>query len=445
MSETVSTDLRELDALVVGAGFSGLYMLHRLRKPRAVGAGARGRRRRRRHLVLEPLPGRALRLGELLTTPTRFDEELQQEWEWTERYAGQPEILRYLRPRRRPLRPAPRHPLRHHASRRPSTTRTPARWRSTPTAASASRRGSSSPPSGCLSTPNMPDDPGPATASRASGTTPAGGRTRAWTSPASASRVIGTGSPAIQPIPRDRRGRPRTSPSSSAPPTTASPARNGPLTAEFERRGQGQLRRRSAARTRESASASRSTSRTGTALSVPEERARSDLRGALGTRRASRLGAAFADLLLDEATPTTRRPSSCATRSARWCTTRRSPSCSPRRTIPSPPSGRRSTPATSRPTTATTSRWSTSRDTPIEAITAAGVRTADGEYELDCIVFATGFDAMTGALLSIDIRGRGGLRSRRSGPTGPRTYLGLADRRLPEPVHDHRPAAAPRC
>jgi cyclohexanone monooxygenase len=61
----------------------------------------------------------------------------------------------------------------------------------------------------------------------------------------------------------------------------------------------------------------------------------------------------------------------------------------------------------------------------IEALTPAGIRTAGTEYELDVIVFATGFDAMTGTLLSIDIRGRGGLSLRDKWSAGPRTYLGL--------------------
>jgi cyclohexanone monooxygenase len=62
---------------------------------------------------------------------------------------------------------------------------------------------------------------------------------------------------------------------------------------------------------------------------------------------------------------------------------------------------------------------------PIEAITPAGLRTADAAYELDSIVFATGFDAMTGALLNIDIRGRDGLALKDKWEGGPRTYLGL--------------------
>jgi cation diffusion facilitator CzcD-associated flavoprotein CzcO len=63
---------------------------------------------------------------------------------------------------------------------------------------------------------------------------------------------------------------------------------------------------------------------------------------------------------------------------------------------------------------------------PIEAITAKGVRARGKEYQVDAIVFATGFDAMTGALNNIDIRGRGGLRLQDKWRAGPRTYLGVA-------------------
>jgi cyclohexanone monooxygenase len=66
------------------------------------------------------------------------------------------------------------------------------------------------------------------------------------------------------------------------------------------------------------------------------------------------------------------------------------------------------------------------RTAPIEAITPKGVRTGKAEYAVDALVFATGFDAMTGALLDIDIRGRGGRRLREEWAAGPRTYLGLA-------------------
>jgi cyclohexanone monooxygenase len=63
--------------------------------------------------------------------------------------------------------------------------------------------------------------------------------------------------------------------------------------------------------------------------------------------------------------------------------------------------------------------------TPISEITPHGLRVGDREFELDAIVYATGFDAMTGALLSIDIRGRDGRALRDAWEAGPRTYLGL--------------------
>ena len=66
------------------------------------------------------------------------------------------------------------------------------------------------------------------------------------------------------------------------------------------------------------------------------------------------------------------------------------------------------------------------RSAPIEEITPTGLRTSEAAYEFDALVFATGFDAMTGALLDIDIVGRGGLSLREKWADGPRTYLGLA-------------------
>ena len=71
------------------------------------------------------------------------------------------------------------------------------------------------------------------------------------------------------------------------------------------------------------------------------------------------------------------------------------------------------------------------RSDPIVEITELGLRTKTREYELDAIAFATGFDAMTGALLDIDIRGAGGLRLADKWAHGPRTYLGLMTAGLP--------------
>ncbi len=65
------------------------------------------------------------------------------------------------------------------------------------------------------------------------------------------------------------------------------------------------------------------------------------------------------------------------------------------------------------------------KSAPIEALTPKGLRTTKTEYELDAIIFATGFDAMTGSLLRMDIRGRKGLSLQQKWAEGPRTYLGL--------------------
>ena len=64
-------------------------------------------------------------------------------------------------------------------------------------------------------------------------------------------------------------------------------------------------------------------------------------------------------------------------------------------------------------------------ETPIERITPRGIRTTSRHHDLDLLVYATGFDAVTGAFDRIDIRGEGGLRLREKWSDGPQTYLGL--------------------
>jgi len=65
------------------------------------------------------------------------------------------------------------------------------------------------------------------------------------------------------------------------------------------------------------------------------------------------------------------------------------------------------------------------RKAPIERITPNGVKTTDAEYELDVIIYATGYDAITGALLNIDIRGEDGQVLKDKFADGPRTYMGI--------------------
>jgi cyclohexanone monooxygenase len=71
------------------------------------------------------------------------------------------------------------------------------------------------------------------------------------------------------------------------------------------------------------------------------------------------------------------------------------------------------------------------RSTPIVEITSTGARTTTDEYALDAIVFATGFDAMTGPLLGPDITGVGGMSLREKWVAGPRTFLGIATAGFP--------------
>ena len=70
-------------------------------------------------------------------------------------------------------------------------------------------------------------------------------------------------------------------------------------------------------------------------------------------------------------------------------------------------------------------------ESPIERITPYSICTNGKEYTVDAVVLATGFDAMTGALLKIDIRGKSGLTLGEKWAAGPRTYLGLSSSGFP--------------
>jgi cyclohexanone monooxygenase len=72
------------------------------------------------------------------------------------------------------------------------------------------------------------------------------------------------------------------------------------------------------------------------------------------------------------------------------------------------------------------------KENPVAEITERGVKLADGsEYEVDIIIYATGFDAMTGPIRRIDVRGRGGISLRDKWADGPHTYLGLMSAGFP--------------
>jgi cation diffusion facilitator CzcD-associated flavoprotein CzcO len=70
-------------------------------------------------------------------------------------------------------------------------------------------------------------------------------------------------------------------------------------------------------------------------------------------------------------------------------------------------------------------------ETPIERITPAGIKTSDKEYAFDIIIYATGFDAITGSFDKIDFRGLGGVRLKDKWKSGPETYLGIMVHEFP--------------
>jgi cyclohexanone monooxygenase len=104
------------DAVVVGAGFAGIYALYRLRKAGLKAVGFEAGEGVGGTWYWNRYPGAACDF-ESVEYSYSFDEALQQEWKWTTRMARQPEILAYLN--HRPLRPPPRHPFRHPRAVRP--------------------------------------------------------------------------------------------------------------------------------------------------------------------------------------------------------------------------------------------------------------------------------------------------------------------------------------
>ncbi|WP_407038290.1 flavin-containing monooxygenase [Halovalidus salilacus] len=70
-------------------------------------------------------------------------------------------------------------------------------------------------------------------------------------------------------------------------------------------------------------------------------------------------------------------------------------------------------------------------ESPIERIDQSGIQTADSHHDLDVIVFATGFDAVTGTLERLNVRGSDGIKLEEKWDAGPRTYLGLATHGFP--------------
>ncbi len=409
----------DLDAVIVGAGFAGLYMLHRLRglgisaRVYEAGDGIGGTWYWNRY------PGARCDV-ESMDYSYSFSDELQLEWQWTERYASQPEILRYIN------HVADRFDLRRDV--RLSTRVTAAvfdeathRW------AVLTDRGERVSAqfcimaTGCLSAAQVPDFKGLETFEGPwyhTGNWPHAGVDFTGQRVG----VIGTGSSAIQSIPLIARQAAHLFVFQRTP-NFSIPARNAPLDPEYEQRWKANYaeHRRQARESRVGFVVERND------LSALEVSAEERLRAYESRWSHGGLGfnATFVDLLTskdanDTAADFFRAKIRAAVRDPVVAET-----LSPRHY-----------PVGTKRLCVDTGYYDTFnrdnvtlidlRQEPIEAITPTGLRTRDEAYALDSLVFATGFDAMTGALLSIDIRGRAGQTLRQKWAEGPRTYLGLA-------------------
>ena len=407
------------DVLIVGAGFGGLYMLHRARalglSVLAVerGAGVGGVWYWNRY------PGARCDV-ESMQYSFGFDEALQQEWRWGERFAAQPEILAYA------AHVADRFDLRR--SIRFDTTVTSAhydeatsRWqvqtdRGEPISARFCVMAT-----GCLSATRLPEIPG---IEGFEGRTFHTGRWPHEGVDFSGQRVgvIGTGSSGIQTIPRLAEQAAQLVVFQRTP-NFSIPARNAPMDDAYERSWKdryAELRQRA-----------RSDTTSGTVYEKSEHKA-CEVDPALRQREYQRRWAtggvnfmhSFNDLMLDE------RSNATAAEFVRQQirATVRDPVVAERLAPKDHPIGTKRI-CIDTDYFATYNRDNVAlvdlRATPIECVTPTGVQTTTAHHALDSIVFATGYDAMTGALLNIDITGRSGRSLASAWHAGPRSYLGL--------------------
>ena len=409
---------RELDAVVVGAGFAGLYMLHSLRglglsaRVFEAGDGIGGTWYWNRY------PGARCDV-ESLDYSYSFSDELQQEWQWTERYASQPEILTYIN------HVADRFDLRRDIQCGTRVTaavfdESATRWTVETDRGDRVSARFCIMATGCLSSAQAPKFPGLESFE---------GRwyhTGRWPHEGvdfTGQRVgvIGTGSSAIQSIPiiaaqaRHLYVFQRT-------PNYSIPAHNAPLDREFERRVKADYAefRRQARESRVGFVMERNEV---SALAVAREQREGEYE-----KRWSRGGLGFSSTFADLLTSQEANDTAAAFFRDKIRSIVRDPAVAEALTPRDYPLGTKRL-CVDTGYYATFNRDNVTlidiRATPIETITPAGLRTREAEYTLDSLVFAIGFDAMTGALLGVDIRGRDGRTLREAWAAGPKTYLGL--------------------
>jgi cation diffusion facilitator CzcD-associated flavoprotein CzcO len=415
-----SGNATSFDALVIGAGFSGLYQLYCLRDRLGLsvrlleaGDGVGGTWYWNRY------PG-ARCDSESHSYAYYFSDELLQEWTWSERYPEQPEILRYLNyvTHRFDLRRDISFGARVTEARYDDAAN---RWHVTTENGEHYDATYLITAVGCLSSANIPDIPGLDDFKGAwyhTGQWPHDGVDFTGTRVG----MIGTGSTGIQAAPVIA----ETALHLTVFQRTANysiPARNAPLSDEFKRWAkENAAELRGIMQSTPNGHPFRIEDRSAHDVAPDERRA---IYEAAWEKGGLQFRAAFRDLLIDKAANDT---------AAEFIKDRirevvqDSETAAKLAEIDHPF-------ATKRPPIDTGYFETFNRDnvalvdvraTPIECITSDGIRTRDGaEYKLDIIVFATGFDAMTGPLLRLNIQGRDGLALREAWQAGPRTYLGL--------------------
>jgi cyclohexanone monooxygenase len=408
----------QVDALIVGAGFAGMYMLHRLRGLGLsaviieAGTGVGGTWYWNRY------PG-ARCDTESMQYSYSFSPELQQQWSWSERYAGQPEILRYANhvADRFDLRRDIRFETRVVSAHFDEAT---SRWIVTTDKGNRTSARYCIMATGCLSNARLPDIKG---RDSFRGQT---FHTGHWPhSPVDLSGlrigVIGTGSSAIQAIPVLAEAAKHLYVFQRTP-NYSIPARNGPMTPDYERTWKDDYaRRRAEARMTRNGILANFNDQSALALDDEARHRHYEARWQTG---GTTFMASFNDLITSKAANDT---------AAEFV--REQIRATVRDQAVAELLAPKDYPIGTKRICADTRYFETYnrdnitlvdiRSAPIEEITPTGIRTARQSFELDAIVFATGFDAMTGTLLKIDIRGRRGAELREKWEAGPRTCLGL--------------------
>ncbi len=416
---TVADEAQRYDAIIVGAGFAGLYMLHSLR--------ARGMRVR----VIEAAsgvggtwywnryPGARCDVVSI-DYSFSFSDDIQQRWTWTEKFAAQPEILRYIEfvadtlDLTRDIQFDTRVEAMAYDDQY-------GQWSVTTSANDHFTARFCIMATGCLSIPKDPDIAG-----LESFAGPVYFTSR-WPHDeidfaGYTVGVIGTGSSGIQVAPEIAQDAERLLLFQRTPSFTL-PARNTDLPADFLNTVKADYPARRAKARRHPAGHLRPLTNRAT-FSYDDRERRAQFDGAWH-RGGLEIFGVFGDLIVDEAANE---------EVARLIHEKID------ETIADPATAEalkpRGSPLGGRRVCLDTDYYAMfNRDNvtlvdvlsdPIERIVADGIETRDGHYPLDILVLATGFDAMTGALLKIDIRGREGRSLRDKWHGGPSSYLGIA-------------------